>query len=343
MLNYILNICKKNKVYPTHYLIKCNYNGYIIDINEATLILLLYEKHNIINKFIGILMSPFMNYLHKNILLPNYLKMNNIEKNIIHLFLDGLSNKRPLIIYNILNEPIYILLSVKFTKTDFDIIFTVINDIDNANIYTKYINSNNNSSDFKLTKKKLVIIAIDFINSTSLLLNEGVLNYIDINKNFHNDIIYIIKKYYYPYIYIYEIIGDAFIIILNAEWNFNITRYTTSLALSFISELIKLTTKYINIRCGITYDNIYYGYIDHNLRLFGKSIIIATRLEALCNDNINCDTNFLNKLFDEKIFTKNNIIVTNKNDNLKGFGNVNYHTINILSIYDNYNFIINYK
>ena len=37
------------------------------------------------------------------------------------------------------------------------------------------------------------------------------------------------------------------------------------------------------------------------------------------------------------------LVVYNKNDNLKGFGNVNYHTINILSIYDNYNFIINYK
>ena len=48
--------------------------------------IILYEKHNIINQFIGILLSPFMNYLHKNILLPKYKQMNNIQKNIAHGF-----------------------------------------------------------------------------------------------------------------------------------------------------------------------------------------------------------------------------------------------------------------
>jgi hypothetical protein len=93
MFNCIFN--KKNKVFIDKlekYVIKCDHDGVIIDINEETLILLLYEKQNIINNFIGILMSPFMNYLHKNVLLPKYKEINNIQKNIAHIFLSALSS-----------------------------------------------------------------------------------------------------------------------------------------------------------------------------------------------------------------------------------------------------------
>jgi hypothetical protein len=339
MFNCIFN--KKNKVFIDKlekYVIKCDHDGVIIDINEETLILLLYEKQNIINKFIGILMSPFMNYLHKNVLLPKYKEINNIQKNIAHIFLSALSVKRPLIIYNILKEPIYISLSVIFTKYGFNICFSVNNEINNENIYTKNIISTNKSENFKLTKNKLVIIAIDFINSTETLVNDGVLNYIDINKRFHRDIINKIKKYYYPYIYIHEIIGDMFIIILNADWTFNITKYTTSLALSFIIQLIKKTNDYVNIRCGIVYDNLYYGYIDHNLRLFGEAINKASRLESTCKGEyeINCDNNFLQKLLEENIYNKNNLTIQYNTTNLKGFGMTSYNSIEIKkNIYNN--------
>lgn len=316
---------------PITYVINCNDDGYIIDIDDATLSLLMYEKQNLLTKFIGILMSPFMNYLHKNVLLPKYKNLNNIKKNIAHIFLSGKSAKRPLIIYNILKEPIYILLSVNFMKFGFNISFVVCDDIANKYIYSKKICSTNNSFGFKQTNNKLVIISIDFINSTEQLISNGVLNYININKRFHNDIITKIKRYYYPYIYLHEIIGDAFILLLNADWTFNIPRYTTSLALLFIYELIQITNEYIKIRCGVVYDNVHYGHIDNNLRLFGKAINTAARLESACESEyeINCDNNFVNTLFEEKIFKMTNLLITPKEGILKGLGMVKYNTINV--------------
>ena len=107
IMKYI-NRIKKTKVHtnnipPLIYQIKCSTDGYIMDIDDNTLSLLLYEKDNIVNQFIGIIMSPFMNYIHKNILLPKYAQMSDIQKNIAHIFLSALSTRRPLIIYNILN------------------------------------------------------------------------------------------------------------------------------------------------------------------------------------------------------------------------------------------------
>ena len=334
--------CRKNKVSiaESKYIIQCNHYGYIIDIETATLALLLYEKQNIINKFIGIIMSPFMNYLHINVLLPRYTQMNNIQKNITHIFLSALSKKRPLIIYNILKEPIYILLSVNFTKHGFDICFSVNNDFNNLNIYTKHITLINKIVGFKPTMNKLVIIAIDFMNTSDQIITNNVLDYIDIRKRFHDDIVSTIKKYFYPYIYIHRITENGYILILNADWTFNITRYTTSLALSFIIQLIRTTREYVDIRCGVSYDNIYYGYIDNDLILIGKAKKIAKKMVNMYEEKyeIMCDNNFLNKLIDEHIFKKDMLSITKITCNFEENGMVTFYKLKILkNIYEERN------
>ena len=63
--------------------------------------------------------------------------------------------------------------------------------------------------------------------------------------------------------------------------------------MSFLTELYTLTSKYIGIRVGVSYDNLYWGYIDNNLKLFCIPINLSARLENICISNsISCDDNF---------------------------------------------------
>ena len=224
----------------------------------------------------------------------------------------------------------------------FRLVFNIDNEIDNRNIYTHNINIKN-EYEFKQSKNKLVIISMDFINSTENLIKNGTLKFIENTQRFHYEIINLIKSYYYPYIYIHEIVGDSFIIILNADWTFNITRYTASLAISFIIQLYKKIEDYIDIRCGIVYDKIYYGNIDHNLRFFGEAINKSSRLQSICRDKneIFCDESFLDKLSTEKLFNINNvdIIVKKETHNLKGIGSTICNCIDVKNSHCKNNFL----
>jgi hypothetical protein len=318
------------KVFPEKrkkYCIMCNVDGYITDVDDDTLSIILYEKENIVGKFVGVLMSPFMEKLHKHILLPKYKKMNQLQKNIVHIFLSGISIKRPLIIYTVNQTPIYITLYIHYTLNMFRLEFIVEPDLDNSNIYTHNIHIKNDYQ-FKESKNRLVIISLDFVNSTENLIKDGTLKFIETTQRFHTDIIHIIKTYYYPYIYIHEIVGDSFIIVLNADWTYNINKYTASLAFSFLEQLFKHTESYIKIRCGVVFDKIYYGNIDHNLRFFGETINKAARLESICSkkNELFCDDSFINKLDDEGIYNVEHM-VTKEIHHLKGFGDVICHSI----------------
>ncbi len=322
-------------------IIKCNKDGIILDVCDFFLTITGYEIDDLQNKFIGIIMSPFLSYIHSNIIFPKYNKLNYVEKKSVNIFISGLEAKRPMIIYDKNKNPLYVNISVKTLQKQsyyFQVNIELIKQIDNTLIYTNQMRTINNyhyelpiedkSEDFKLSKNKIVVISIDFRNSTEFLVKNGTLETIYKYKKFHNEIINLIKKKYYPYIYIHEIIGDCFVIVSNIDWALNIPKLCASLVMSFLMELYTITNKYIKIRIGISYNNLYWGYIDDNLRLFGIPMNLASRLENICIENsIMCDNNFLNKLKEEKMFNTEKLIYNSTKTELKGFGDYNYNII----------------
>ncbi len=298
-------------------------------------------------------MSPFISYLHKKILIPKYNNLGHIEKKLVKMTLKGIKYKRPLIVYDKNKNPIHVNLyldvdNIINEKNNIEHIFSVYFEFikipENNIMYTPEINLKNKNNEFVLTKNKIVIVSIDFKDSTKFLVDIGTIKVIETYKQFHMDVIELIRSKYYPYIYIHEIIGDCFIIVSNIDWSFNMPKYCASLMISFIFDLYNITKKYIGIRIGLAYGHLYWGYMDHNLRFFGIPINLASRLENVCcNNSVCCDENFLNKLIGENLFEK--IVYTNQFAELKGFGLTNYHCISLESEINNniINDIFNYN
>ena len=117
---------------------------------------------------------------------------------------------------------------------------------------------------------------------------------------FNNDILSLLNIF--QYIYIYEIIGDSYILIINFP-NINQISYPATLAINFCIKLINLSKKYIDIRIGISYDAIYYGVINNHIRIFGESICLASRLEnkALKNKIFCCQNTYKQIIKEDKI------------------------------------------
>ena len=99
-----------------------------------------------------------------------------------------------------------------------------------------------NDGIFTESKLKVVIICIDFVDSTATLISQGgSLLSIDNSIKFHKAIVQLIRNVYYPFIYLHEVIGDSFIIALNADWAYTNEIFCASLAINFIFDLVKNT------------------------------------------------------------------------------------------------------
>ncbi len=350
------NIFQKKQIYITNndniYILTDN-QGIIKEFSPNIIQYLDYDNSDLKNKFIGIFMNDFMNYLHKEVLLKKYNNMNNLQKKIVHIYLSALSMKRPLIIYDKNKKPHFINLSVnimadyknknissffnkniEYKDNDFLSIMEIIDD-NNLFIYTS--NFKKITSNFITSKNNVVIICIDFIGSTLQLNEEGVEKTIQINKNFYSDIVFLIKQNYYPYVYLHEIIGDSFVLILNADWTYNIPRYCATLAINFVTELYNLSKDYVNTRIGISYGKIHYGYIGDHFRIFGNTINMASRLEnQSIHDKVVIENEFYEKICDEYKFIKNTEDISFLENNmekkkclLKGFGEKDCVFINL--------------
>lgn len=320
----------ENSLNSKMFQILCDEDGYILYVADNLLKLLSYDLDEIIGKFIGILMTPFLSYIHSNIILPKYKKLNLIEKKEVDVFISGLKIKRPIIIFDSKSCPIYVNLSVKmfFSVNKFQVNFELIKKINNSLIYTHELYIEHKTTEFVKTKNKIVIASIDFRNSTEYLIKNGTINTIELYKKFHYDIVKLLKKNYYPYIYIHEIVGDCFVIVCNIEWALIIEKFCASLVMSFLIELYKVSSKYIEFRVGVSYDNIYWGYIDNNLRLFGVPMNFSARLENVCISNtVSCDENFLKKMTKEELFDISELKYSQKSADLKGFGLCEYTSI----------------
>jgi hypothetical protein len=301
----------------------CDKNGIIIDISQSVTQTLFYNEHELTGNSVCILMNKLNAYLHNKCYFSRYHQTLGLNNNAVQY---KLKQKRDTIIYNKYDRPLFVSITVEKYNDNFTII-TLINksfNIDN-NMYLYSHKIGLNNKDFVESSNNIIIIMIDFINSTQILVNEGITNTINIQSFFYDDVINLLKNHFYPYIYIHEILGDSYIFVINAEWKNSITEYCASIAFDFITRLYYSTKYYIKFRTGITYGKIYYGVIDHHFRFFGENINLASRLCNICESGkIVTDTSFHDKLFDESLI---NIISDLIVCRPKGFGVVNCYSI----------------
>ena len=244
------NILRNKKIYNDEvklnkqYIINCDDDGYILEISDKLINLLEYNIDELKGQFIGKIMSPFLAFLHGKILIPKYKKLTVIQRNAVNMVLSGYKYKRPLVIYTKNKKSIYVYLylgvnnffspSKKEFGTTFIITFDILPEPKNEIVYTHELNIKKNINEFRLSQNKIIVASIDFKDSTKLLVDNGATKMIEIYKKFHNDVVDLIKTYYYPYIYIHEIIGDCFVIMSNIDWAHNMPKYCASLMISFI-------------------------------------------------------------------------------------------------------------
>ena len=165
----------------------------------------------------------------------------------------------------------------------------------NINLYTLDVTIDKNL--FIKSRNDIIIMNIDFIDSTLISSKKGVEHMIAINKLFYLDIVNLIVNNYYPYIYIHEIIGDSFILVMNIDWGYTINELCDTIAIDFLSKLSDITSSYIKFKVGITYGKLHYGYIDHNIRFFGDEMNMSSRLHGKCKS----DEVIIQKVFFDKL------------------------------------------
>jgi hypothetical protein len=321
------------------YYIMCDNDGMIEDLSDDMLCLLKCDIDTIKYRFIGSIMSIYMSMMHKQFFIGNFNSCGIKERNKIENKLKIGHRKRPILIYDIEGNSHSVGLSIIYNKCPFNVFnpfsipletlskrFYLIFDIieEPLDIFYTYIPMLNDAI-FKESELKVVIICIDFVDSTATLTaNGGALLSIDNSIKFHKIIVKLIREVYYPFIYLHEVIGDSFIIALNTDWAYTSEKICASLAINFIFDLIKYTHHFVKIRTGLSYGILYYGTIGNTFRFFGKPINMASRLENICkvNEIILCSYIF-SKLILEMEYIKTTVCIDNihkLNFDLKGFG-----------------------
>jgi class 3 adenylate cyclase len=300
----------------------CSFDGTILNIDSNTVSILKYEKTELINKFIGCIMTEMLSNLHRDIYLKRLASQNieNKMKSIEHL--NNRTKSRPLIIYTKERKPLYVYMNLEKETEKLKIQFTLTNpyltESEYENIFSRELKTHTAYNDFVYSKTKVIIICIDFVNSTSNLMSNGDKHTATLSLNFFNMVKNIIKQKYYPYVYIHEIVGDSFVFIINADWTYNIPELCATIAFDFMKDLINNTKFLTNIRVGCAYGDILYGYIGNQLRLFGPTINMASRLEHKSMINhILINEEMYQKMISENI----SFNYTKSEYELKGFAN----------------------
>jgi class 3 adenylate cyclase len=308
------------------YTILCDNAGIIRSVTDPLLQRLNYNAKTLEGEFIGILMNDFMSMLHKQYFINTFHKSEGVQRNRLENKMKALHSKRSLIIYDIDGAAHNVEVSIEHRDTNFIITFSFITAGD-ALLYSKI--PTDKDLPFKLNKSDAVIIKIDFVNSTDLLNNKGVVALIDTSVRFHRTVLELIRSKYYPFIYLHEVIGDSFVLVLNTDWTYNSEKFCASLAINYIYDLVHATRNFVKIRTGVGYGQLYYGTVGTTFNFFGFPLNIAARLEAICVENeINICEKLYNKLSDElNVFRISERICKKNAALLKGFGQTVYYSI----------------
>ena len=298
----------------------CDEFGIIIEMDEPFAELLEYKPNELVGSFIGKIMSPFLSFFHETYLLPMYRSMNKEERTHSHGYLASQQfQSKPMFVYKKSGVPICLHLSVHFLcNTRFYMKVYDVVSLQSDMIYTSDIKPPE-MTQFSESHMNMVVISIDMKDSTLYLVENGAEQMISIHKQFHQQIVTLLKTTYYPYMYLHEIMGDGFILVMNVEWTFNFERFCASMAYSFLNDLYKNTRLLLQFRAGVSYSKLHYGYIDKRLRFFGEGINLAARYESHASvTTFVTDLPFYEKLVSEGMMK--DINYRNDSVHCKGFG-----------------------
>lgn len=293
-----LNKSKENKALSS---LSCNFycddNGIIQKTCHNSKILG-YDENVIVGQSITIMMTDIMKFLHENIFFPRLRKADAINKIRLVNKISERTRKQPIIIFTINREPLFSEMKIELDSNLYQITFTILeksirNIFSNIDIVKK-------ESTFRYTKTNTIICSIDFVNSTPLLKEKGEFYMANLSLEFFNIVKDLIKTNYYPYIYIHEIVGDSFVFIINSDWTYYIDDFCATICMNFLNELVQCTKHLIEIRIGCAYGKIFYGFIGEQLRIFGDTINLASRLEHMSVTNyVLCSQSMYTKLLSE--------------------------------------------
>ena len=287
----------------------CDEYGIIKIANKNFIKVLGYSSEEINDQFIGFIMSPYLSFLHKEYLLPMYRSMTVEQTNTSHDFLSSMSIRdRPLIIYTKSREHLCVHLYIDHYVSEqgglFRLNITSFEKMDSTFIYTADLHPPEKSL-FRESSIDMMVICIDMKDSTQYLIQYGTTRLIDMHTKFHRAMVDLIRTEFYPYLYIHEIMGDGFCLVMNIEWGYSFPRFCASMVYSFLTELYQQTNSIIPFRAGVCYGKLHYGYLDRRLRFFGETIHRASRYEHECNTLSFCsDSNYYEKLLSEGMFTQ---------------------------------------
>jgi hypothetical protein len=319
----IWNCFKKNQVlgYAPKYEIVCDLNGFIKNVTDDVLSILLYDPDALTDKFIGVIMSPFMSYIHATVLLPKYKSASKFERNLMHIYLNAKTTKRPLIIYTLLKQPIYVKISVNVindpdNNTFFKLKFVVVTDFNNSNVSLSSALNPKLFTVFRKTKNNIIFANIEYKNSSKYITEYNEAKEIELYNRFQDDIINIIKSHFYPYIYIYEMTNHGCVIVSNVCHTYNMPRFCASLIVCFLKNVYMTTIDYSTIKAGISYDKVYIGATTNDqIMLLGNAYDDARYHCEICNPYEVCVSHeFVYKLKQENIYD-NKAMYSRKNYN----------------------------
>ena len=257
----------------------CCESGFILNIDHNVEKYLQLQSPQIKGQFIGFIMSEFLCMLHMTYIFPNFKTASKTHRAACSSFIKAMTAKRPLIVYTSMGNPVYVEISVNtqytadsiplqsmLTEQDLEYYFVVHltisdNQLDAFHLYdTSIKHLRQDLTDFRETRA-MVVICIDFMNSTETLLSKGPFHMASINKQFYDSATSIIAKYFYPYINFHEIIGDCFVFVVNADWGCTIDNFCASLAINFVGKLQYSTNNIVSIRAGVAYGPLVIGFI----------------------------------------------------------------------------------
>lgn len=308
------------------YKIICDNQGYIKSCTKPLLNKMRFHAKTLEGQFIGILMSDFMSMLHRHFFISAFHASKGVDRNKLENKMRALHSKRSLIIYDIDKTAHIVHVSIEYKSPDFHTLFEFFPESEDL-FYSDILHKP--CSSFKLNSSDAIIIKTDFVKSTDLLNTHGALSLIDTSTRFYGKIQDLIRTKYYPYVYLHEVVGDSFVLVMNTDWTYNFQKLCATLAINFVFDLVQQTRDFIEIRTGIGYGQLHYGKIGQSLTFFGYPMNIAARLENKCNINeINACQTFHKKLVSElELIGITKRTCSLRRDSLKGFGEVEYYSI----------------
>jgi hypothetical protein len=202
-------------------------------------------------------------------------------------------------------------------NTLFKLKFEVIDDFKNATVHLSCNLSPKLFSQFRQTKNKIIFATIEYRNKSKYITDRSEISEINLNIRFQDDIIEIIKRNFYPYIYVYEMTNHGCVVVSNLCATYNMPRFCTSLMVCFLKKMYETMCDYATIKAGVSYEKAYIGAIANDqIRLFGRAYDEAKRNCEMCSLYEACVSDeFIYKLNQEKVYNDEDTIYTKKKYN----------------------------